>query len=286
MQQTEFIQVEQGTPEWLALRKTKITATDAPVIMGVNPWKNKQDLYNEKISDDVKPLYINERMQRGIDLEPIARDLFNLENDYDMKPCVAVKDWMMASLDGRDEVSGCILEIKCPGEKDHAIAVSGRVPDHYYPQLQHQMYVCNTQTCYYFSFDGAEGVTVEVKRDDTYIEKMIEEEWKFYDCLINKTPPEPQKDEYIERNDDLWKKCASNWIFINSQIKEMQETEEELRKQLVFLSGESNSKGGGISLCRIQRKGNVDYAKIPELKGIDLDKYRKDSISTWRISAQ
>ena len=61
---------------------------------------------------------------------------------------------------------------------------------------------------------------------------------------------------------------------------------EDLRKQLIFLSGESNSRGSGISLCQVVRKGNVDYAKIPELKGIDLEKYRKGSISSWRITSQ
>jgi hypothetical protein len=67
-------------------------------------------------------------------------------------------------------------------------------------------------------------------------------------------------------------------------MKELEMIEEDLRKQLIFLSGESNSKGAGISLCQIQRKGNVDYAKIPELKNVNLDKYRKESINSWRIS--
>lgn len=180
--------LEQGTPEWLALRKTKITATDASVIMGENPWKTNYQLYREKISDDA-PKPSNERMQRGLDLEPVARDLFTIKTGIEMNPKIIVKDWAMASLDGMDDSRKFILEIKCPGPKDHELALENKIPGHYYPQLQHQMYVCDVKEMFYFSFDGIEGAIVYVSRNDEYIEKMIFEEKKFYDCLINKTPP-------------------------------------------------------------------------------------------------
>jgi putative phage-type endonuclease len=279
----ESIELIQGTPEWLALRKKKITATDSSIIMGVSHWKTKVQLYHEKLSNE-PPMAANERMQRGIDLEPIARNLYSLQHGIEIEPKVIIKDWAMASLDGIDYSCKHIVEIKCPGEKDHAISASGKVPEHYYPQLQHQMYVCDVQQMHYFSFDGIDGITITVKRDEEYISKMIEEEKKFYQCIINEIPPEPSEGDYIERNDPIWQKCASHWAEITSQIKELEMIEEDLRKQLIFLSGESNSKGAGISLCQVQRKGNVDYANIPELKGVDLDKYRKRSINSWRIT--
>ena len=182
------LSLEQGTAEWLELRKTKITATDSAVIMGISPWKTKQQLYHEKLSDD-PPSPPNAYMQRGIDLEPVARELFIIKTGHKMVPKVVIKDWAMASLDGInlwDE----ILEIKCAGQKDHAIAMSGKIPKHYYPQLQHQMYVCNSEKAFYFSFDGIDGAIVEVQRNDEYIERMIDEELKFYYCLMNKLPPE------------------------------------------------------------------------------------------------
>ncbi len=277
--------IEQGTPEWHALRKTKITATDASIIMGASHWKTRIQLYHEKLSD-APATPPNERMQRGLDLEPIARDLFILNHGFICKPQVVVKDWAMASLDGIDDTGQIVVEIKCPGEKDHDIAFSGKVPDHYYPQLQHQMYVCDVQEMYYFSFDGIDGITVKVKRDDKYIAKMIEEERKFYECLINKIPPEPEEGDYIERSDSIWKNCASRWMSVTSQLKELEKEEEELRKQLVFLSGESNTKGAGISLCQVQRKGLINYSKIEALKSMDLEPYRGPSSSSWRITRE
>lgn len=281
-EQFDHIDLEQGSAEWHALRKTKITATDACVIMGVSHWKTKIQLYHEKKSND-EPILPTERMQRGIDLEPIARDLFCMTTGHKMIPRVLIKDWAMASLDGINSWNE-VLEIKCPGEKDHAIALRGKVPDHYYPQIQHQLYVCDSEKAFYYSFDGFDGVIVEAKRDDKYIEKMLIEEKKFYDCLMNNTPPEPEENDYIERNDELWKQCASKWKSVTSSIKELEKEEEDLRKQLIFLSGESNTKGAGISLCQIARKGAVDYSKIEALKGIDLDKYRKGTINSWRIT--
>lgn len=269
----------QGTEEWHKLRKTKITATDAAVIMGTSHWKTPLQLYHEKLSD-APPSPANERMQRGLDLEPLARQLFCLKTGHKMIPKVVVKDWMMASLDGINYWDE-ILEIKCPGTKDHSIAISGKVPDHYYPQLQHQMYVCNSEKSFYFSFDGFDGVIVEVLRDNKYIQKLINEEKKFYECLINKTPP---IGNYIERIDSEWEEYASKWITLNQTIKELEKQESEIRNRLIELSGQSNSKGFGVTLSQIQRKGNVNYSNIPELKNVDLEKYRTQPTNMWRIS--
>lgn len=176
----------QGSPEWLKLRRSKVTASDACIIMG-SPYKTKARLYEEKTLEI--ETFVSSRMQRGLDLEPIARDLFTLKTGIEMIPRVSVKDWAMASLDGissRNE----ILEIKCPGEKDHSIALSGKIPEHYIAQLQHEMYVFDSEKVYYFSFDGFDGVVVEVNRDEDYIKKMLVEEWKFYECLMNRKPPQ------------------------------------------------------------------------------------------------
>lgn len=281
-QDFQIVPIEQGSPEWHALRKTKITATDANVIMGCSPWKDVKQLYNEKKSEETNE-YRNERMQRGIDLEPIARDLFNLQTGKKMKPAVLVKDWAMASLDGYDKETGDILEIKCPGEKDHYTALCGKVPSHYYAQIQHQIYVAGTKIAYYYSFDGIEGFPVIVYRDDKYIEQMIAKEQKFYECLQTNIPPE-MEDNYRERNDEEWRELAFDYQEIDSRIQELEKIKERIKNDLIFLCGELNSKGAGISLSKIERKGNVDYSRIPELEGINLDLYRKDPITSWRIS--
>lgn len=279
----EILELEQGSFEWHQLRKIKITATDAPVIMRASPWKTPLQLYHEKTSNN-PPATPNERMKRGTDLEPIARELFTLKTGIKVCPKVIVKDWAMASLDGMSESGNCILEIKCPGSNDHNVAVLGTVPGHYYAQLQHQMYVADVEEMYYFSFDGIDGVIVEVQRDSEFIERMLIEEKKFYDCLINKTPPDADENDYEERTEPLWERCALRWKMIQQEKRYLEIEEEELRDQLVFLSGGSSSRGAGLSLCQVSRKGLLDYSRIPELKNIDLEQYRKPSTTSWRIT--
>ena len=273
----------QGTPEWLDLRRSKVTATDASIIMGANPWKTKAQLYKEKTTA-VVPLKPNERMQRGIDLEPIARELFTLKTGIEIEPKVIIKDWQMASLDGYHEVGKCVVEIKCPGPKDHAKALEGKVPDHYYPQLQHQMHVCDVDEMIYFSFDGHDGVIVEVNRDQKYIDKMIVEERSFYDAMISGVFLD--NDEYKLMEDAEWLKYASQWQGLSEYIKSLEKQQEILKEKLVQLSGASNCQGAGVRLSRVERKGNIDYSNIPELQAIDLEKYRKPSTNMWRISQE
>lgn len=276
---------QQGTLEWLQMRQNHITATDASVILGVNPWKTPLQLYKEKTSPPImKPL--NSAMQRGVDLEPVARELFCLKTGQKFQPRVIVNDWAMASLDGLNDDGTVAVEIKCPGEKDHALAMSGKIPEYYYPQLQHQMYVTALNSVFYFSFDGIDGIAVQVFRDDEYIKKMVKEELKFYKRLKENDPPEPTDRDYIVKDDDEWKKLTESYRAISEKKKQLEFEEEEIKKKLVSLCGNVNSKGAGICLSQVTRKGNVDYASIPELKNIDLDKYRKSSTTSWRVTIE
>jgi putative phage-type endonuclease len=280
-------QLVQGSNEWIALRKTKVTASDAAVIMGMNPWKTPYILWQEKL-DLVPPTEINEAMQRGIDLEPIARDLFNLKMGMEFEPAVVFHenyDWMMASLDGISFL-GSIVEIKCPGEKTHAIALNGKIPEYYYPQVQHQIACADTQFAYYFSFDGIDGVMVGIDRDQAFIDAYIPKAREFYECIINKTPPTLTEKDYIYRDDDIWTHTASKWRRIKDQISQYEDKEKELRDELIKMSGGANVMGNGIKLSKIYRKGNIDYSQIPEIQGIDVEKYRKSGVEFWKISEE
>jgi putative phage-type endonuclease len=281
----------QGKPEWLALRKKHITATDANIIMGVSPWKTKLELYNEKKSD-LPPTPPNERMQRGLDLESVARDYFTaitgiilLPKD-DPRNVVFHKDypWMMASLDGISECGQYTLEVKCPGQKDHEIALKEKIPEHYYPQNQHQIACARPKQHFYLSYTGSDNVLLKIAPEEDYIQKMIHEEKKFYDLLINNTPPDISQDDFIYRDDDIWFDASERWKILNKQLKDLEKEEEEARNRLIQISNSINTKGCGISLSQVTRKGNIQYEKVEALKNIDLEKYRKPVSVSWRIT--
>ena len=107
---------------------------------------------------------------------------------------------------------------------------------------------------------------------------------RFFEWLENKKPSEKSEDEYTQRNDEAWEQCAKKYLKVQEDIGRLEVDQENLRKQLIFLSGHVNSRGGGLSLCQVRRKGSVDYSKIELLKQIDLEQYRKPETTSWRIT--
>jgi hypothetical protein len=81
-----------------------------------------------------------------------------------------------------------------------------------------------------------------------------------------------------------WRSAVSAWKIIKDRMKEDEELEKICREGLIYLSNGKSSKGCGISLTKVFKKGNIDYSKIPELKGVDLEKYRKPIQESWRIN--
>lgn len=170
--------------KWLEWRRKGIGASDAPIIMGVSPWTTPYDLLMQKVEG--KEIEETFAMKRGIDLEDTARQraeemlgvfLFPKYCEHRKYP------WMLASLDGIDLDEKIMIEIKCTSKKNHLLAKKGEVPKHYYPQLQHQLEVSGLSKMIYFSFDGEEGIILEVEKNEKYISEMIEKEKFFYEYM-------------------------------------------------------------------------------------------------------
>lgn len=277
----------QNTEEWLEIRRSKIGASDAPIIMGISPWKTPYQLWEEKLQLTA-PSQKRSYMQRGLDLEEKARECFEKQTGLIVFPQVIYHpehEWMMASLDGIDFAHKNIVEIKCPGREDHAQALNGKVPEKYFPQLQHQMEVAGVDESWYFSFDGVDGKYIKVYRDDKYVSKLVAKEQEFWGCMQNLEAPKMTERDFVEKDDELWNVAAESWRSCSYQLQVLKAKEEELRETLIALSGRSNAKGAGIRLSRVVRRGAVDYKAIPELHGVDLDKYRKSPIESWRLTS-
>ena len=277
--------LEQNTNEWLEYRKNKIGASDAPIVMGISPWKTPYKLWREKLSLDMDNIETS-WMSRGKDLEPIARKCFENQIGIKVNPEIMIhqsREWMMASLDGISEDKKTIVEIKCPGPNDHQIALNGKIPEKYWPQLQHQLEVCELDYGYYFSFDGEKGHIIKVYRDDSFIKNMILKEAEFWECMQTLTPPKSPENDFVIREDEAFCKAALHLRQVMTKRKELEKEELEMRNYLIQLSEGHNCKGMGISLSKVVRKGSIDYSLVEELKGIDLEKYRKPNIEAWRV---
>lgn len=279
----------QQSDEWLALRRTKIGASDAPVIMGVSPWLTPFKLWQEKLEllPERKATWA---MKQGIKGEDPARVAFINETGIIVSPDVvfhADNEFMMASLDGISVDRKHIVEIKRPGLADHDIACTGNVPEKYYPQIQHQLDCCGLDMAYYYSFfNETDTVLLQVYRDDKYIKRMVGMEKEFWGCINEFVSPKLSQRDYEQRDDDIWQYTAAEWLSTASQLKILEKREKELRELLISQSQNSNSIGSGVKVAKILRKGNIQYSAIPELSTVNLDQYRAPVIETWRITEE
>lgn len=278
--------MEQNTQEWLDFRRNKIGASDCPVILGISPYRTSYQLWEEKVFG--KEQIQTSAMARGHELEETARQEFEKLTGISVMPKVMVhpkRSWQMASLDGISFDGSTFVEIKCPNKEIHQMAEDGRIPVYYYAQMQHQMSVINADQGFYFSFDGSKGALVPINRDNGYIQVVLEKEEKFFECMINKEPPALTDKDYIIQNGQEWVKIADEWKELSSYIETLKESQEELRNKLIAFANGQNSKGNGVRVTRSISKGVVDYKKIPELIGVDLELYRKPSSEKWTLAA-
>jgi putative phage-type endonuclease len=275
----------QGTAEWLENRKKFIGASDAPIIMGVSPWKTEYQLFEEKLGFGKEiDLSKNPQIVKGMSLEPLVLEAFNNEYSVKLSPQVVFHKeikFMMASLDGLSEKKDMAIEIKCPGRDAHQQALNGEIPEYYYPQLQHQLACLDIESIYYRSFNGGSTATVIVKRDDKYIKKMIEKEKKFWDCVLTFTPPELSNKDYVQKTSEEWIENSDRLKEIEHHMKLLEKEKAYIRDILIKECDGQSSTGNGVSISKGIYPGRIDYKKIPELIDVDLEKYRGESKETW-----
>ena len=149
------INIEQNGNDWLVWRSSGLGASDAPAILGISPWTTPLELWKEKrtalVGNKARERTNKHRvpretpaMARGKRLEPEARELLEALTGIQAQALCAVHDdleWLKASLDGYDPALDLILEIKCPNSGAHSKALSGSIPEYYWPQVVHQALV-------------------------------------------------------------------------------------------------------------------------------------------------
>lgn len=284
--------MKQGTKEWLAHRRNYIGASDAPIIMGVSPWRTPYQLWQEKLGlGGEQPE--TRAMTYGKDMEEVARRKYeeytgNLlsTDENDTLVYHPQKPFMMASLDGITFNKDMAVEIKNVCFEDHSMAKSGKIPEKYYPQVQHQLACLGFNMLHYFSYREGDFALVEVERDQSYIDSLYQSEGAFWDLVLNLEAPALTDKDYVVMEDQEWDHLAKEWANISERISILEKQEKEYRAALIAKAGGQNAKGSGICLTKILRKGTVDYKRVPELIGVDLEKYRKDPSESWRLIAK
>lgn len=199
--------------EWLKARKNHIGGSDASACVGMNPYKDNIQLWEEK-TGLIAPEDISDKdyVQYGTKAEMHLRELFAMDFpeyqvSYDENNMFLNTDypWMHASLDGElldlDGRHGT-LEIKTTQlmQGMQREKWDNRIPDNYYCQVLHYLAV----TGYEFAvlkaqikseWGGELRITtkhyhIERKDVEEDIRYLVEKEKRFWDCVVSGRRPD------------------------------------------------------------------------------------------------
>lgn len=187
-----FVDLAQNTPEWLAWRSGGIGASDAPTILGENPWKTRVQLLQEKCGQAPKRT-LTAAMRRGTALEPEARQHCINQLGIDFVPACLQSQrfpWLRASVDGLEsDHKSRVLEIKCGEGAYRVTATERRAPPYYYGQLQHILALTELPALDFWCYlPSKTPLHLSVPRDDAYIQRLLVAEARFWEEVTRLRP--------------------------------------------------------------------------------------------------
>lgn len=203
---TVYKDIEQGTPEWLALRKGKPTAsvfsrivTPAKLELAKGHDSLIDDLIAQTFVPDFDPVPETYWIKRGKEMEPQARLKFQILTGAKLEQvgfCLhpngilgCSPDSLIASSEGYIEGA----EIKCPAPNTHVAWMrEGGLPEEHKLQVHGSMIVTGLPRWHFFSFfPGMQPLHVVVHRDQTTakIETVLMQFCDIYQKAYNETVP-------------------------------------------------------------------------------------------------
>lgn len=176
-----YNEILQGSDEWKALRKGKMTASNAQAIGNIGKGLDTYilDLMADSLSSGEFENYTNAHMERGNDLEASARSIYELETGQTVEQVgfVEYNDFVGCSPDGLIGEDG-LLEVKCHADKKHfRLMLNGEkeIDSSYIWQVQMQMLITERSyailLCYNPNFTLSL-LSFRIDRDEEKIEKL------------------------------------------------------------------------------------------------------------------
>lgn len=186
---------DQGTPEWLAARAGKVTASRIEAVLAkikTGEAATRRDYKAQIVAEILTGVpqesgFINDEMRWGTATEPLARAAYEADTGEIVEQVGLVMhptiERAAASPDGI--VGNGLIEVKCPKTATHLqYLIDGVAPAKYQPQMLWQM-ACTEQSWVDFvSFDprlpeDMQLFVVRFQRDDKRIAEMEAEALKF-----------------------------------------------------------------------------------------------------------
>ena len=281
---------EQGSPEWLALRKEHWCASETGVLLGLKKnfpktanqlAQRKRDLIPQIKEDE----FSSDAMAWGHQHEPFVREKINKQKKIKFVPKVASRGRFLASLDGYDIKENIILEVKCPYNKNSGTlkdVVKGIIPEDHNVQIQHQLLVTGAAYCLYAVMHPlTKDISIVIVEGDSLMHENIKNKWKAFEPLMLCEPDDlldyqpimyddkADIDELFKLiNDSEYKEAKHRYESFKEHEKEITELKNKIKKKY-----EEPVEGFGIRI-RFDMKKSLDKKQlVNDHPGIDLKDY-------------
>lgn len=286
--------MEQNSDAWLEWRKKGVGGSDAPIVLGLSPWKTEYELWEEKTGlvepDQDSMKFITDKGHR---LEPKARALYEIETGIICPPELverADNPTHRASLDGRNAELKKTVEIKFVGAGEKwTMALSGEIPDYYLAQMQWQLYCSGDETNDYVAYNEDENkiAIITVEPDLKFIKSMVKKVDAFWKKVIENKEPKLSDKDYKRVSSKEMKDALNEYIRVKREIDKLTVDLTSL-KEVITTHPRFNHRRmdhEGTKIMTKNRAGNIDYKKVmaEHLPDLDLEPYRKPGTSYKEI---
>lgn len=286
----QILNLEQGSTQWLALRKTVITGTDGAMVINKKSWPR---LKQSKVTPST---FKSAGMMRGIELEHQANAALERETGLKYRPAIVFykEERMLASLDGLAFGKVATNEIKCPEKGNRSDlwkqAEQGKIPHAYYLQAQVGLIVSGAAVCHYWVYDADldKGIRVDVKPDFTLHCKIVESVRAYWvwdaeqeGCQEEKITAKIGQDAIFEDIENYYLQVLATKARIDTQLKAV---EEQLLSYQV--PGVEITEGTTVLIEEREATGSIDYktALTKYAPNIDLELFRKTPKKPYTVS--
>lgn len=274
------------TKAWHDARRKGIGGSDAPIIILGNdhPFTTPYELWQDKMGR-LPPAKETAPMRRGTMMEPIIADIYESQTGrkitMEKNPLIhPAHKFMRTNLDGWidcPERGRGVYEAKCPNMANFQKCKRYGPLDYYIIQLQHNMEVAGVEWGSFGIFNAElwKLLVFDLDKDKSFVPTMIEMETGFWDCVVNKTPPqEGERDllikmpevefnsKVIKMDFDEWEEVVNTLRTAQELRKEAEEIEANAKQTMIQLmekNGAEVAEGAGLRAYYRPQKGRRTF---------------------------
>ena len=286
--------------QWHKDRLKGLGGSDTPVVLGISPWKSRQELWGEKLGFR-QPSETTPAMKRGTVMEPLIAKMYKQVTNRKLKIIRDIQkhpqyDWLIGSFDrvvDDTEKGRGILEIKAPGLKSYGDIERNGIPQMYYAQIQHYLAVSGFEWASFCAHNSERWAMVwyDLERDEKTIDMIINEDGAFWEMVEKQIePPENEvalnidipktEGKLITMNSPNWTKAVDQLAMAKQLTEEVVMLEVDAKAKIIDMMGDIEAaESPGFRIYHKWQSGRKTFDKKALAKDypkIDLSKYEKE----------